>query len=84
MKFSDNDRFRIALVGCGYWGSKHVWMLNAVHAMDGVVLVDSRGYAPIHSPGDRLQSLLCHWVSRYCPTWGNCQVAHYSPLSQRS
>jgi predicted dehydrogenase len=34
--------FRIALAGCGYWGSKHVRVLHAADGVDEVVLVDSR------------------------------------------
>jgi predicted dehydrogenase len=33
---------RVAVVGCGYWGSKHVRVLHAVAAVDHVVAVDSR------------------------------------------
>ncbi len=40
---------RIALVGCGYWGAKHVRVLHATEGVDELVLVDSRE--------DRLQSL---------------------------
>jgi predicted dehydrogenase len=32
---------RIAVVGCGYWGSKHVRVLHAAGAVDEVVLVDA-------------------------------------------
>jgi predicted dehydrogenase len=34
--------FRIALAGCGYWGSKHVRVLHAADGVDEIVLVDSR------------------------------------------
>jgi len=34
--------FRIALAGCGYWGSKHARILNATDGVDELVLVDSR------------------------------------------
>jgi predicted dehydrogenase len=40
---------RIAVVGCGYWGSKHVRVLNALDEVAEVILVDSRE--------DRLTSL---------------------------
>jgi len=33
---------RIAVVGCGYWGSKHVRVLHATEGVEEVVLVDSR------------------------------------------
>lgn len=33
---------RVAVVGCGYWGSKHVRVLHAADGVDEVVLVDSR------------------------------------------
>jgi len=33
---------RVALVGCGYWGSKHVRVLNAVDGVEELILVDSR------------------------------------------
>jgi predicted dehydrogenase len=44
-----NPGMRIAVVGCGYWGSKHVRVLNALDEVAEVVLVDSRE--------DRLTSL---------------------------
>jgi len=34
--------FRVAVVGCGYWGSKHVRVLQAADGVEEVVLVDSR------------------------------------------
>jgi predicted dehydrogenase len=40
---------RVAVVGCGYWGSKHVRVLHALDAVAEVAMVDSRA--------DRLQSL---------------------------
>ena len=40
---------RVALTGCGYWGSKHVRVLHAADGVDEMVLVDSRE--------DRLRSL---------------------------
>ena len=33
---------RIAVIGCGYWGSKHVRVLQALAEVDRVVAVDSR------------------------------------------
>jgi predicted dehydrogenase len=33
---------RIGVVGCGYWGSKHVRVLHALPAVDHVVVVDTR------------------------------------------
>jgi len=43
------DGLRVAIVGCGYWGSKHVRVLHAADGVVGLVLVDSRE--------DRLRSL---------------------------
>jgi predicted dehydrogenase len=40
---------RVAVVGCGYWGSKHVRVLDSTDGVAQVVLVDSRA--------DRLQKL---------------------------
>ena len=34
-------KIRIGVVGCGYWGSKHVRVLNAVDGVENVVLVDA-------------------------------------------
>jgi predicted dehydrogenase len=33
---------RVALIGCGYWGSKHARVLQAADGVDELVLVDSR------------------------------------------
>ena len=41
---------RVAVVGCGYWGSKHVRVLQSTEGVDQVVLVDARE--------TRLQSLV--------------------------
>ena len=41
-KSSEANGFRIALVGCGYWGSKHARVLHAAEGVAEVVLVDSR------------------------------------------
>jgi predicted dehydrogenase len=37
-----SEGFRIALVGCGYWGSKHARVLHSAERVAEVVLVDSR------------------------------------------
>jgi len=34
------ERIRVAVVGCGYWGSKHVRVLRSSQAVEEVVLVD--------------------------------------------
>lgn len=41
---------RVGVVGCGYWGSKHVRVLNSIASVDQVVPIDSRE--------DRLRSLV--------------------------
>jgi predicted dehydrogenase len=41
---------RVAVVGCGYWGSKHVRVLHSTEGVDQVVLVDAQQ--------TRLQSLM--------------------------
>jgi predicted dehydrogenase len=33
---------RVALIGCGYWGSKHARVLQAADGVDELILVDSR------------------------------------------
>ena len=38
---SKHSALRIAIVGCGYWGSKHVRLLQGIDDVDEVVLVDS-------------------------------------------
>jgi len=38
---SRGSAFRVAVVGCGYWGSKHVRVLHAADGVEEVVLVDS-------------------------------------------
>ena len=43
------DGLRVAIAGCGYWGSKHVRVLHAAEGVAELVLVDSRE--------DRLESL---------------------------
>jgi predicted dehydrogenase len=50
--------FRIALVGCGYWGSKHVRVLQATDNVDELVLVDGRE--------DRLLSLTRNYKISRC------------------
>jgi predicted dehydrogenase len=51
---------RVALAGCGYWGSKHVRVLHATEGVDELVLVDSRE--------DRLRSLTrTYKISRCYP-----------------
>jgi predicted dehydrogenase len=35
------DALRVAVVGCGYWGSKHVRVLHSTEGVDQVVLVDA-------------------------------------------
>jgi predicted dehydrogenase len=53
--------FRIALVGCGYWGSKHARILHATDGVDELVLVDSRD--------DRLRNLTRSYkISRCYPS----------------
>jgi predicted dehydrogenase len=37
----DGDGVRIGVVGCGYWGSKHVRVLSGVRNVSEVVLIDS-------------------------------------------
>lgn len=32
---------RVGVVGCGYWGSKHVRVLHAVHGVDDVAVIDA-------------------------------------------
>jgi predicted dehydrogenase len=57
-------RCRVAVVGCGYWGSKHVRVLNATEGVGEVVPVDSRE--------ERVQSLArsyktAPWYSTLAP-----------------
>jgi predicted dehydrogenase len=58
MRALENNRFRVAVVGCGYWGSKHVRVLHAADAVDEVVLVDGRE--------DRLANLARNYKSAPC------------------
>lgn len=57
---SEADGFRIALVGCGYWGSKHARVLQSTERVAEVVLVDSRE--------DRLQNLAQTYKTARCYT----------------
>jgi predicted dehydrogenase len=41
MRLSQHAGLRIAVVGCGYWGSKHVRVLQGMDNVEEVVLVDS-------------------------------------------
>jgi len=41
VRLSEKSGLRIAVVGCGYWGSKHVRVLQAIDEVEEVVLVDS-------------------------------------------
>jgi predicted dehydrogenase len=57
------DGLRVAVAGCGYWGSKHVRVLHTADGVDELVLVDSRE--------DRLRSLSRSYrVSRCYPALG--------------
>src|SRR6266496_3431059 len=38
---TDTAGLRIAVVGCGYWGSKHVRVLHSIDGVDEVALVDA-------------------------------------------
>lgn len=57
-RFSKADGIRIALVGCGYWGSKHARVLQSTERVAEVVLVDSRE--------DRLQNLVQTYKTARC------------------
>jgi len=60
MRAARASGFRLALAGCGYWGSKHARILHAADCVDELVLVDSRE--------DRLRSLTRSYkVSRCYP-----------------
>jgi predicted dehydrogenase len=41
LRLPEQSGLRIAVVGCGYWGSKHVRVLQAMDEVEEVVLVDS-------------------------------------------
>jgi predicted dehydrogenase len=49
---------RVAVVGCGYWGSKHVRVLQSINAVRRVVLVDGRQ--------DRLRSMRHSFSASAC------------------
>ena len=55
-----NAGIHIAVVGCGYWGSKHVRVLNTLDEVAEVILVDSRE--------DRLTSLARTYRTAPCFT----------------
>ena len=57
-KFSDNGGLRIALVGCGYWGSKHARVLHSAEGVAEVVLVDGQE--------DRLRNLSRTYKTARC------------------
>lgn len=38
---ASNDGLRVGVVGCGYWGSKHVRVLNGIDAVEQVAIIDS-------------------------------------------
>jgi predicted dehydrogenase len=58
---SKGRSFRVAVVGCGYWGSKHVRVLHATEGVGEVVVVDSRE--------DRARSLARSYRSA---SWHDC------------
>ena len=57
---TNNPGMHIAIVGCGYWGSKHVRVLNALEGIGRVLLVDSRE--------DRLRDLARSYRNALCFT----------------
>lgn len=58
MQVSEGAGCRVAVVGCGYWGSKHARVLHAADGVQQVVLVDSRP--------DRLLSLSRNYKTAAC------------------
>jgi predicted dehydrogenase len=58
MQVSESSGLRVAVVGCGYWGSKHVRVLQATDSVDEVILVDARA--------ERLQNLARNYKSAPC------------------
>jgi predicted dehydrogenase len=58
MQVPEDSVLRIAVVGCGYWGSKHARVLHAADGVDQVILVDGRA--------ERLQSLARSYKSSSC------------------
>ena len=39
-KMNEFTGLRVGVVGCGYWGSKHVRALSAIDAVEKVVVID--------------------------------------------
>src|SRR5215467_12115411 len=60
LRGSKSTGCRVAVVGCGYWGSKHARVLHATDGVDEVVLVDSRE--------DRLGDLARSYKNAPCHT----------------
>jgi predicted dehydrogenase len=60
MRLLGHSGLRIAVVGCGYWGSKHVRVLQGMDDVDEVVLVDSTE--------SRLLSLARNYKTAPCST----------------
>jgi predicted dehydrogenase len=58
MQTQRKSGLRIALAGCGYWGSKHFRVLNAADDVDEVIAVDSRK--------DRLENLAREYRGTRC------------------
>jgi len=65
---AEADGFRIALVGCGYWGSKHARVMYSMERVAEVVLVDSRE--------DRLRSLARSYKTAQCYTTLRAALPH--------
>ena len=57
-KMAITNGLRIAVVGCGYWGSKHVRVLHSTEGVDQVVLVDAHE-ARLHHLARNYPSALC-------------------------
>jgi len=57
--------FRVAVVGCGYWGSKHVRVLHSTAGVNEVALVDGRQ--------DRLESVASSY--KMAPRYGDLHSA---------
>ena len=58
MKSVGETGFRVAVVGCGYWGSKHVRVLHGTEGVAEVALVDG--------VNDRLQNLARNYKTAPC------------------
>ena len=58
MQSPGDTGFRVAVAGCGYWGSKHVRVMHATQGVAEVALVDGLE--------DRLQNLARHYKSAPC------------------